>query len=439
MAFQAPSLDKLAAALQNSSGTEPLDARFRALFALKGLAATPADAKTPSVIEIISKAFDDNDSALLKHELAYVLGQIQSEAAIPCLERVLQDEAEHPMVRHEAAEAMGAISSVQALPILRQFLHDANVSVRETCELALRKIEFDHAGVGFSTAGTSANGVGAPHEHESEGAALARAKAAAAPPAAAAAAAPPTTGEDSLEAEFLPIDPAPAHSYETDTLLASIPKYRAQLTAGDALPLFERYRAMFSLRNAVHAARRRAQQPALAASQRNTYEAQGAAAIAALADGLTDKSALFRHEICFVFGELAHPASVESMVRVLSDAHEEDMVRHEAAEALGAVVEEQEEALEQPENANDDSTARSVQTVMQTLRRWAHDDEAPRVVRESCVVALDEMACECLSVNATCPAGCALTPLTLALSSRPVCFLDNNDPSQFQPVSVEAA
>lgn len=370
--MSAPSLDKLAKSLQDPS--EPLDARFRALFALKGLASADKPEVTKSVIDIIAKAFVDNDSALLKHELAYVLGQIQNEEAIPCLEMILEDEQEHPMVRHEAAEAMGAISSTKALPILQKYLHDPNVSVRETCELALSKIQFDHQGVGTSSS---------QHAEESEGAALARAKAASAP-------------DDSLETSFLPIDPAPAHSYKTDVLLASIPKYKAQLTAGASLALFERYRAMFSLRNAVHAARRRAQQPAISATQRSEYDQAAASAILALADGLRDPSALFRHEICFVFGELAHPACVQSMVAVLSDDQEEEMVRHEAAEALGAVVEEGEE---------NEGNEKATDTVLTTLKRWAQDQNAPRVVRESCIVALDEMAY-------------------------------NNDPTQFQPVTA---
>lgn len=380
----APSFDKLAASLQDSSGNEPLDARFRALFTLKGLA--PND--TQKVIEIIDKAFDNNDSALLKHELAYVLGQIQDERAITCLERVLRDVQEHPMVRHEAAEAMGAISSQKALPTLKEFLQDENVSVRETCELALEKIEYDHGiSAGSSSRNNKANG------EESEGAALARAKAATSLQE-------DSADTDNVDGSFLPIDPAPAHSLKVDTLLTSIPLYKAQLTAGDSLPLFQRYRAMFSLRNAVHAARRKSQQPNIPSSVRQQYELQAQDAIKALSDGLSDKSALFRHEICFVFGELAHPACAESMVRVLSDSKEEEMVRHEAAEALGAVVEEGEEAS----GGEADQVRATTAKIMDTLKRWATDQQAPRVVRESCIVALDEMAY-------------------------------NNDPSQFQPVA----
>lgn len=52
-------------------------------------------------ISWISKAFSD-DSALLKHELAYCLGQMQDRQAIPTLTAVLKDAQQEPMVRHEA-------------------------------------------------------------------------------------------------------------------------------------------------------------------------------------------------------------------------------------------------------------------------------------------------------------------------------------------------
>lgn len=46
--------------------------------------------------------FNDS-SALLGHELAYVLGQINDEHALPVLESVLRDDNQHPMVRHEVS------------------------------------------------------------------------------------------------------------------------------------------------------------------------------------------------------------------------------------------------------------------------------------------------------------------------------------------------
>ncbi len=42
-------------------------------------------------------------SALLKHELAYCLGQMKNAVALSTLESVLTNEQEDPMVRHEVS------------------------------------------------------------------------------------------------------------------------------------------------------------------------------------------------------------------------------------------------------------------------------------------------------------------------------------------------
>jgi len=74
----------------------PLKARFRALFTLRNL---PCDKS----VELIGDCFSDS-SALLKHELAYCLGQMQEQSAISILSSVLSNFDEHPMVRHEAGK-----------------------------------------------------------------------------------------------------------------------------------------------------------------------------------------------------------------------------------------------------------------------------------------------------------------------------------------------
>lgn len=100
--------------LLNSNGNIPLHDRFRALFTLKAVGDERA-------VEVISKgesrqgcfilcsvvnAFElgfTDSSALLKHELAYVLGQINNPAAVPTLNSVLENKEEDPMVRHEVS------------------------------------------------------------------------------------------------------------------------------------------------------------------------------------------------------------------------------------------------------------------------------------------------------------------------------------------------
>lgn len=74
--------------------SRPMKERFRALFTLRNLGGETA-------IECISQCFVD-ESVLLKHELAYCLGQMQDTRAIPVLRSVLEDKNQDPIVRHEA-------------------------------------------------------------------------------------------------------------------------------------------------------------------------------------------------------------------------------------------------------------------------------------------------------------------------------------------------
>ncbi|TCD70887.1 deoxyhypusine hydroxylase [Steccherinum ochraceum] len=299
----AEELTALEASLLNTSGNVPLHNRFRALFTLKAL-------KNDVAVNIISKGFAD-ESALLKHELAYCLGQIKRSSALPVLESVLTNEQEDPMVRHEAAEAMGAISSETAIPVLKRFANDSNRDVRETCEIALAKIEWDNSEEGKK------------HLKEKESAIQTYASIDPAPPT----------------SKLLSGRPAPE-----DVADSNIAHLRSKLL-NKKLPLFERYRAMFALRNIGTPA-----------------------AVDALADGFSDDSALFKHEIAFVFGQLLSAHSVPALLRVLQDSAESDMVRHEAAEALGGIA--------TPE-------------VLPHLKEWMQREDSPRVVRESCQIALD--------------------------------------------------
>ncbi|KAG1138050.1 hypothetical protein G6F37_012048 [Rhizopus arrhizus] len=278
--------DLLEASLCNTSGNISLAERFRTLFTLKNI----ADERS---IEIIGKALKD-DSELLKHELAYCLGQIGNPKANAILSEVLEDLNEHEMVRHEAAEALGAIGSLESLPILEKYLNDKNESVVETCELAIDKIKYDH-----------------DPKNKAE--------------------------KETNKSLYHSVDPAPP---TTET--RSVEELEAQLT-NPKLKLFVRYRAMFALR-----------------------EIGNTEAVLALAKGLKDKSALFRHEVAYVFGQLQHPASVPALKECLADKDEVHMVRHEAAEALGSIA--------TPE-------------VLEVLESYRQDQE--QVVRESCVVALD--------------------------------------------------
>jgi len=149
--------------LLNKSGSTPLHTRFRALFTLKSLCtpesssdAPESSARTARVINIIGSGLDSPiASSLLRHELAYVLGQIGSTHAIPVLEKTLQDvQGQEEMVRHEAAEALAAIGKLgeETVELLQRFAKangrggkDDGRVVRETCEIALAKIVWDQS------------------------------------------------------------------------------------------------------------------------------------------------------------------------------------------------------------------------------------------------------------------------------------------------------
>jgi deoxyhypusine monooxygenase len=103
--------------------------RMRAVFSLRNRGG-------PEAVEALAAAFAD-PSALLRHELAYVLGQMGDPHANPFLTEVLRKPHEHVMVRHECAEALGAIGSPESVAVLQEFLADPNPEVSESCEVAL--------------------------------------------------------------------------------------------------------------------------------------------------------------------------------------------------------------------------------------------------------------------------------------------------------------
>lgn len=152
---------------------------------------------------------------------------------------------------------------------------------------------------------------------------------------------------DGVNSDFASIDPAPPLSQSMNYTVSEL---QGKLL-DTQLPLFDRYRAMFALRDL-------SSPPDLPSA---------VPAVNALASGFRDPSALFRHEIAFVFGQLSHPASIPSLIATLSNRQEESMVRHEAAEALGSLGDEE-----------------GVEAV---LKEFLNDPE--QVVRDSIVVALD--------------------------------------------------
>jgi|TARA_B100001540_G_scaffold16261_1_gene13876 deoxyhypusine monooxygenase len=113
---------------------EKMFQRMRALFALRNIGGKDS-------VDALAAAYDSK-SALLKHEIAYVMGQMQNPHAVPHLIERLEDAEEDVMVRHEAAEALGAIGDRTALDVLERFVDDDEVVIAESCEVALDLLEW---------------------------------------------------------------------------------------------------------------------------------------------------------------------------------------------------------------------------------------------------------------------------------------------------------
>lgn len=129
------------------SESEPLARRFRALFSLKHFACfDPPTERTLPAIEAIAAGLTSH-SALLKHELAYCLGQTRNLNAVPYLKQALEDSEQDVMCRHEAAEALGALGDAGSLDALKKSRDDKNEPevIRETCDIAVDRILWENS------------------------------------------------------------------------------------------------------------------------------------------------------------------------------------------------------------------------------------------------------------------------------------------------------
>lgn len=219
------------------------------------------------------------------------------------------------MVRHEAAEALGAIGSPACLAQLERFAADSCQEVAETCQLALGRIGY-WASARPAAPACVAGGLGSRKETFSH----------------------PPEADGAADSPYLSIDPVPPAPADTPW------EVLRHTLLDEQLPMFERYRALFALRN------------------------RGGAEVALLtAEALArSSSALLKHELCYVLGQLQEAGAVAALQAVLADSEQHAMVRHEAAEALGSIA---------------DASCRSLLT--------SFLGDAEPIVAEGCMVALD--------------------------------------------------
>lgn len=314
---------------------------------------------TFEAVEVLEDALfkvSHNTSVLFRHEVAYVLGQMSQPKALAVLIRLLDDtHGEHVMTRHEAGEAIAALGlcSQTAFDALHRNLRDSAVEIRETIQLSLIGLEKQKQKRLTLNAQQAANDQKeADRENDQKPAdkkndqktthrkndqktrnrendelshiqnkdetsefkqpqgfflfTIDSKK--------------PKVEKDSLDEKFLSYDPAEGDKeLEKDDKVAELTEMLwgrhtdHSITAEDRL--WKRYVAMFTLRNiATDSAAE-----ALAASLDET------------------ESALFRHEVCFVLGQLQKAVSVHKLADRLADPTEHVMVRHEAALSLGSV------------------------------------------------------------------------------------------------------
>lgn len=225
----------------------PIARRMRSLFYLRNV-------MLPESANAIVGAFGSK-SVLLKHEAAYVLGQMCMEESIDVLLSILSDENENEIVRHEAGEALGNFKPTKEIVEgLKKYANHPLKPISETCYLALMKLK------------NGVNGV----------------------------------------SKFGSRDPAPP-------MEGSFEEARRILLDRNEC-LYRRYQAMFYLR-----------------------DLETSDAIHALGKAMEDDSSLFKHEISFVFGQMRSVESIPYLIKGMEDVKEHGMVRHECAEALGAI------------------------------------------------------------------------------------------------------
>ena len=133
---QNKSIEELRAILLDEE--ENLFKRYRAMFSLRNLR------NKESVLAI--SAGLKGKSALFRHEIAFVLGQLQDENSVPFLIENLRDPLENEMVRHECAEALGAIATDECVKVLTEYLADGQRVVKESCEVALDICDYEKSG-----------------------------------------------------------------------------------------------------------------------------------------------------------------------------------------------------------------------------------------------------------------------------------------------------
>lgn len=108
---------------------------YKAMFTLRNL-------RTTEAVHILGEGMK-HESALFRHEVAFVFGQLKKKESVKYLIDRLCDESEHEMVRHECAEALGAVGCDEGYDALIKYKDHANDILRESVAVALDIQEYE--------------------------------------------------------------------------------------------------------------------------------------------------------------------------------------------------------------------------------------------------------------------------------------------------------
>lgn len=242
--------------------------KYETLFHLKSHGSNTA------VSALIKSYVHLRNSELLKHELMYILGQINNDMVVDFLIEVLNNHEEAPVVRHEAGEALANYSSHKSriLKELKKFI-DSDISVlRSTVRIAITKLTIYG---------------------------------------------PNNNYQKYLEGNIEPADPFTES--ELQSYLDQKKVYHEDLLCillDPELDEFIKYKIMYYLRD-------KGNEPSILT-------------LFGLLDAKNRKGTtpLLRHEVCFILGQLQGKADYEfvkkGLYNVINDPSEESIVRHEA-------------------------------------------------------------------------------------------------------------
>ena len=274
--------------LEKYSGTlkdvnAPIAQRVDSLFCLRSF-------DDISAVDALVEAFGiEQHSDLLRHEICYCMGQMDKtpehiQKIQAFLERVIES-GDAQIVVHEAVEALGNLNSENTVRLIERYRdsnQDISAMVVETCELAQDLIRWNKA-----------TNMGE------------------------------TEGIDLKKLKFKTNDPAPPFNQQADPRNSDVAHLQQILLDNENYSLFDRYRAMFTLREIY------------------TEDSCKAICQTLVPENFDKCSALLKHEVAFVLAQMekVFHVAVPFLMAACVDEREAAIVKHEGLVAVGEMIE----------------------------------------------------------------------------------------------------